>query len=535
MSIIDLQEISPDWWKAKYRGNYGTYTIKIKTDGKKRSDFSCSCPSDYYPCKHIPMVEDAIRERITKSKKNEAVQELTLEQLLKGLSQCELCNFIVRHAQHNLQFRNTVLLEFAHKATKTDTTGVNNYNQLLQDALDGLNFDYEDIDYGHYNDCIEVDVMGQWLDKAQKFVDQNNPEEALLICKACIEEYASWLEGQDDAIVDYFDTGYQERPFDILEQIATAKGTDCKALLEYCKSEMSKPKYRGTEMHDGFNALLLELSVMVGSDDFITLQDNLLQGIEDKSSYEAQKILHRKIDFYRNNNQPEKADKVVRENLQIESFREDLTTRLIAANKLKEAKKLINDFIAAKGNESRNLHAWHKLRLQIAQKENDVPEIRRVAFMFIESHFHADYYQMYKSTFTKEEWPAKMDKLIAHYEKKNTYQWFRSSVADVLQAEKQEERLMKYIEKHLSIDNLESYYAGFSSAFPEKTLALFRQVIDQHARNTGREIYERIVKLFAKMAKIQGGNELVREMISQYRIIYRNRRAMMEVMNKYKL
>jgi len=427
------------------------------------------------------------------------------------------------------------LLEFAHKAKKTDATSVSNYNQLLQDALDGLCFDYEDIDYGHYDDCIEIDVMDQWLDKAKKFVDQNNPAEALLICKACIEEYAAWLEEQDDAIVDYFDTSYQERPFDIFEKIMSAKEINCKALLEYCKSEMPKPKYRGTEMYDGFNALLLDLSVRVGSDDFITLQDNLLQGIGDKSSYEAKKILQRKIDFYRNNNQPEKADEVVKENLQIESFREDLTTKLIAENKLKDAKKLINELIAAKGNENRNLHSWHKLKLQIAQKENEASEIRRISFLFIESHFHADYYRIYKSTFTKEEWPAKMEKLIAHYEKKNTYQWFRSSVADVLQAEKQEERLMKYIEKHLSIDNLESYYTGFSSAFPEKTLALFRQAIDQHAQNTGREIYERIVKLFAKMAKIQGGNELVREMISQYRIIYRNRRAMMEILNNYKL
>jgi hypothetical protein len=66
MNIIDLQEIASNSWKAKYRGNYGIYTIKIKTDGNKTIDFSCSCPSDYYPCKHIPIIEDAIRERIAK-------------------------------------------------------------------------------------------------------------------------------------------------------------------------------------------------------------------------------------------------------------------------------------------------------------------------------------------------------------------------------------------------------------------------------------------------------------------------------------
>jgi len=40
--------------------------------------------------------------------------------------------------------------------------------------------------------------------------------------------------------------------------------------------------------------------------------------------------------------------------------------------------------------------------------------------------------------------------------------WFKASVADVLQAEKQEERLMKYIKKYLSVDNLEQYHTDFS-------------------------------------------------------------------------
>jgi hypothetical protein len=37
------------------------------------------------------------------------------------------------------------------------------------------------------------------------------------------------------------------------------------------------------------------------------------------------------------------------------------------------------------------------------------------------------------------------------------------------------------------------------------------------------------------MVKISGGNELVKEMISQYRILYKNRKAMMEIMNKFKV
>ena len=68
--IIDLREISPNHWQAKYHGNYGVYTIKIVTDGKNRGSFSCSCPSSACPCKHISMVERAIAKRIEKNAGN---------------------------------------------------------------------------------------------------------------------------------------------------------------------------------------------------------------------------------------------------------------------------------------------------------------------------------------------------------------------------------------------------------------------------------------------------------------------------------
>jgi hypothetical protein len=303
-------------------------------------------------------------------------------------------------------------------------------------------------------------------------------------------------------------------------------------LFDYCKMEISKPKYQRVNMYDGFNVLFMKLSALVGSEDYIALQDKLLNDIDDKSSYEAKKILCGKIDFYRNNKQPEKAFEIIRNNLQIESFREELTKRAIEENKFQEAKKLIEDFISQKGNEGRHLNSWYVLKLQIAKKENDIPEIRCISFRFLESSYHADYYKIYRSTFTIEEWPQIVEKLIQQYEKLNDNRWFNTSVADILQAEKQEERLLKYIEKHLSIDHLEKYYAEFSSSFPEKTLALFRQVIDKYAQRTGRDVYEHIAQLFGKMSKIEGGKALVREMITQYRTLYRSRRAMMEILDK---
>jgi hypothetical protein len=68
-NIIELCQTAENDWKAKYQGNYGLYTIKITTDGKKAVKFSCSCPSDYYPCKHISIIEYAIAKKMADNKK----------------------------------------------------------------------------------------------------------------------------------------------------------------------------------------------------------------------------------------------------------------------------------------------------------------------------------------------------------------------------------------------------------------------------------------------------------------------------------
>ena len=253
MSIVSLQEVSANSWIAKYHGNYGVYTIKVKTDGKKIIDFSCSCPSDYYPCKHIPMIEKAIKQDIADNAKNDKKNDITVEQLLEKANQKELCNFIVRLAKHDSEFKNAVFLEFSNKIDKKD---FNSYVSLLRSALSKLHFGYEDIEYDDY---IEIDELDQWLDKAQEYIDLNIPNEAILICKACIEEYASWC-GKQDIEIEYFDINYQEQPFDILNQAISMPGVDCKELYDYCRAEMSKPKYENLDMKNCFNELFANLS-----------------------------------------------------------------------------------------------------------------------------------------------------------------------------------------------------------------------------------------------------------------------------------
>ncbi|MBI5219764.1 MAG: SWIM zinc finger family protein [Bacteroidia bacterium] len=530
--IISLQETSANIWQAKYSGNYGTYNIKIKMDGKNLDTFSCSCPSQYYPCKHIAIIKAAIDKRISKKKEEPKENAITVEELLKKVPHQELINFIIRYAKYNPEFTNKILLEFIHKSSvKQD----NSYALILHKALQKISFDYDDL-YEYHDNAIEIDILDEWLAKAQEKILQKHFDEALAICKACIEEYAEWADDIDDDIIEYIDTVYQEKPFDLLKEIASSQTVYSNDLFQYCIKEMNKPKYTGSYLYDNFNDLLLELPQPQGNAaEFIAIQDKLLQNITDKSSYEAQKIFERKIAFYKKTNQPETAWQIVSENIQIENFRKQVVEQKIAEKKFAEAKKLIADFLSAHQSDNFYYHSkWNELVLSIARKEHDIPSIRKISFAFIENHFQSEYYRIYKSSFNTEEWEKELQNVINHYEKKKG-KYFSDSIADVFAEEKDALRLIKYIEKYLSVERMEQYYSYFAKTYPKETLDLFQKAINQYAeKNTGRNYYEHIAELFKKIYRIEGGREMAATMVVQYKSQYKNRRAMVEILNKIK-
>ncbi len=530
--IISLQETAENIWQAKYCGNYGTYNIKIKIGKGKIDTFSCSCPSDYSPCKHIGMIKSAIDSRMAKDKENPKESAISVEGLLHNAPHKELVNFIVSHAKYNPEFTNKLLLEFLHEATGKQE---NNYTQALRNSLKNIDLDYDDI-YEYHEDSIEIDVLDEWFTKARDYIFQKRFDEAIAICKACIEEYAGWLEGIDDEIIEYIDPVYKEKPFELLTGIASNPAINSNKLFQYCMAEMGQPKYESPDMVDSFNDLLVELARTKNEfTEFIELQDRLLRDVKDKSSNEAQKIIERKIAFYRKNKQPEIAWQLVSENIQIKSFRKQVVQQKIADGKFVEAKKLIADFLGTSQNDNIYYHSeWNELALSIAQKENDIPVIRKIAFAFIENYFETKHYRIYKSSFKSNEWESEVHKIIAHYEKKGKN--FSNSVADVLAEEHDAPRLINYIEKHLTIERMGQYHTHFASDYPKETLDLFRKVIDQYAeRNIGRNHYEYLARLFEKMVSIEGGKEMAKTMIAQFRILYKNRRAMVEIFSKIQL
>lgn len=530
--IISLQEISPNNWKAEYQGNYGVYTIRIEMSGEKIGRFSCSCPSDGYPCKHIPMIHNAIRERIAKSETGN--EKELFENVVRGIPLQDLQDFTIRFGKHNGAFQQAVLLEFISKQKTPEKTV--DYHEIISLGLSGVDF-FEDDIYDYYDESFEIDVLNQWLSKAWKYLEQGAFSEAVLIAKACLETFAEWADDVIDTnLLDYVSENYQCEPFDIFEKVKNQNQLSAEELLAYCRQEIAKPKYAGTYMLSKFNNLMMSLIEDTDPAEYLHIQNNLFVELSDKGSHEAKRILEKIIDFYKKRGMDEKAWKIVEENIQIESFRAKVVEELIEKQDFVKSKKLIHDFIKAKKSDDSRWHNyssnWDEYLLKIAQLENNKDDIRKISKTFIENHFKSNYYEIYKTTFSSEEWPAEMEKLIHHYQKDS--KWFNGNVADIFAAEKLSERLLHYLAAHLTIQNLEEYYKHTASQFPEKTLEMFKFIIEKYLEaNTGRNIYEHVAQLFDKMLRIKGGKEVVSGMTAQFKITYKNRPALREILSRF--
>jgi hypothetical protein len=528
--IRSLEETSPGVWRAKYQGNYGLYTIKIVRDGQKTKSFSCTCPSGAYPCKHIGMVEEAIAKRIGEAGKIRRDSEIRAADLLRDVPREELYNFIVRQAENNTVLTEAIMLAFSGRLSgRID----NVYSKILRNAF--AKMDLEDQDSYDYDGNMYVDPLDQWIGKIEEYIEQNNWREALSICKACIEEFSAWLGNLDGDDV-YFADDYESKLVKLLETAALNpdSGLSPRELYDYCASEIEKDKYAGTEMFDSLNDLLMTLSAGLNPEEFLVLQDKLLEEIGDKSSREAEKILRRKLDLYREKGQAKEAWELIRNNIQIVSFREELVRKYIGEKKYREAEKLITDIKEEREKDSgkrRRAGIWDEFLLDIARKEKDTPNIRKIARSFIEDGFREEYYWNYKSSFSAAEWPEAARSLIEHYQAGNKY--FSNSAAQLMAAEEDAGALLSYLEKYPSVSRLNEYCRVVAGKYPQRFLALFRKTIDAYAeQNTGRGSYENIIGWLKTMEKIEGGAALAADMLSRYRILYKNRPAMREMLNR---
>jgi hypothetical protein len=109
-------------------------------------------------------------------------------------------------------------------------------------------------------------------------------------------------------------------------------------------------------------------------------------------------------------------------------------------------------------------------------------------------------------------------------------------LAEIFKKEKYWERLLALLQQHARLNFVESYHKSLVGKYPAEMLAVYRQAIVDYARaNTGRRHYEMVREALTKMQQWKGGKALVKQLVKQFTVEFKTRKAMTEELEKIAL
>ena len=84
------------------------------------------------------------------------------------------------------------------------------------------------------------------------------------------------------------------------------------------------------------------------------------------------------------------------------------------------------------------------------------------------------------------------------------------------------------------LDALMSYAHFLKDTHSEQLIAIYTSLLNDYAeRNMGREHYEFVARALSCVGKLKGGPAAVKNIVAEFRVKYKRRPAMMEVLEKF--
>lgn len=533
--IISLVKEESCTWFAEVEGN-GNYSVTIETEGNELVYWDCKCPFEGETCIHIVAVLYAVAD-IEFSQNDSAgshknrMRKNVIDDILKKASKEDLAEFIKMQSSKDHSFRNTFT---AHFAEYIDEDAVNKYMMIVKNIIKTSEDRYGFIDYRSAR--IFTKNMETLLKKSEMLLENGNINESLAICKAMIELIPS-------IIMDDSDGGIQilfDYTFNIFSQISKKAKPELRdALFLYCMNKYSELKKTNYDFGDEILYILPDLITTEEQEkDFFNLLDKQIkhERANEYSEYKVRYLIQVKINFLSDRNRKEEAWKLVEDNRLHPEFMVMIVDKLLEKKDYNKAIELCFEGIKiAEGKRHPGtVHEWNEKLLSIYESTKNIAEIRKMSEkLFFKSNFQLKYYKQLKSTYEKSEWPGICEGIINKIKGKNAIgSYYANTLADIFVVENYRERLLKLLQlSPEEINFINRYAKHLKNLYPGELILLYESGIKKLAENTGRRYYNEVAGYLKSLQQITGGDEKVKSLVNYFHQIYKNRRAMMQVLD----
>ena len=155
--------------------------------------------------------------------------------------------------------------------------------------------------------------------------------------------------------------------------------------------------------------------------------------------------------------------------------------------------------------------------------------------LFIHTNGSLDYYHKLKSLISSTDWKEYLSTLM---QETTFYDYWGSgnNKADIYIEEKEYDKLFSFLSavKYRRLDALVQYASHLNATHSSQILSLFTDDLRVYAeKNLGRSHYEYIARVLRGMRKLNGGKDVVKQLVEEFRVLYKRRPAMMQELGEF--
>ena len=526
--VEDLGEVAPGRWNAVVEGTTD-YETEVCVENGKITSWDCDCPYDGYMCKHVVAVLLAVRDEISDFSDYEDVraerkQLLREDAVISGdlmarislLTERQLRDFVGNYAQKDAVFKEE-LLKYVVSKQLSGTAGT--YRKEVRKYI-----------------CY-ADIYGI-LDKGILLLEAGRIEEAVAIALQTFESFADEYEYDDYADNDNIDPDVCDRAGDLIRRIVDDSRTASelkRSIVVELDSLSGKDVYAQFDMFD-MDGLVMDVSQSIFSkEDILAMIDIHLRT---EPEYRLADWVQRKVHVLAGMGRTDEAADVVDRYLYLPEIRREEVDKAVGAGNYERALAMLDEGIdlAEKNGHYGTRNSWRERKRDVFEAQgrvDDVVEITRE--MFLDSPKMEDYRRL-RSLIKAEKWPEYLDSLIDRARLVDYSYYTSCSQAEIFREEKEYDRLLALIAKLRPEDRLHAlmtYSSVLQAGYSAQLLDMFTPLIKDYAeRNVNVKAYPYVVQVLRQMRKLNGGEEVVSELVSLFRSKYARRSRMMQELDR---
>jgi len=534
--VTALEQAGAKAWTAEVEGT-NLYDVHFKLDSEGDFSCTCTCPYDWGPvCKHVIAVLFAIEEAYPEAFSGEAIQTPQsksdeVRAILESMPRETLVNILVGLAEDDRAISLDIRARFGEGAHDKAV-----YLRMAREALRLGQDRHGFIDY--WGASRAYHGLDSLLSRAGTLLREGRSDRAVPIAQAVLEMTAKGYENADDSMGalggDCIDIA-----LNILREASVYIGEEPRCVLfDYCLALDPIDPY--CDFGWGWDLAGIA-AVSIASPEERSRCFALLDAMAERRADEGTGLRYHIADHDRETAALIKLSVVEREDgkaatlhfvqdhIHLHTFRQRLIQHHLGREDISEVKRLCTDWLE-EHSAARSTYCRYYLDTlrEVAQREQDTPEILRLARVLLLDTGDFKYYDLLKETLPDPDWDEALESLVDDLKETSRA---HITLPEIYAREGMWERLLEQaLQAGESL--LERYRQSLEPRFPEEISKAYEGIVYTMLKHTSdRGTYEHAAEYLHHMAAM-GYGERVEEIIDDLTSTHRRRRAMIEELNK---